>query len=93
LATLPLVLRQGRLACQGLVDRRNQQNDKKTGPDPVTRKRYMAIDLKMPVSRPPRAVPLSTRLVVLFGGVFSGVGWFFFAFGMIFAWIFADKGD
>ena len=53
----------------------------------------MALNLKMPVSRPPRTVPLSTRLVVLFGGTFSQMGWFFFGFGMIFVWIFASKGD
>ena len=53
----------------------------------------MAISLTIPVSRPPRAVPLSTRLVVLFGGTFSRFGWFFFGFGMFFVWIFGAKGD
>jgi hypothetical protein len=53
----------------------------------------MAISLTIPVSRPPRTVPLSTKLVVLFGGTFSGFGWLFFGFGMVFVWIFAGKGD
>src|SRR5258706_7937427 len=53
----------------------------------------MAMNLTIPLSRPPRTVPWSTRLVVLFGGTFSGFGWIFFGFGMIFVWIFAGKGD
>src|SRR6202158_2777437 len=53
----------------------------------------MSVSLTIPVSRPPRTLPWSTRLVVLFGGTFSGFGWLFFGFGMIFVWIFAGKGD
>ena len=55
----------------------------------------MPINLSIPVrvSQPPRAVPRSTRLVVLFGGGFSLFGWLFFAFGMVFVWGFAAKGD
>ena len=49
--------------------------------------------MTIPVNRPPRMLPLSTRLVILFGGTFSGFGWFFFGFGMVFVWIFAGKGD
>src|SRR5205823_5176432 len=37
--------------------------------------------------------PWSTRLVVLFGGMLSGMGWFLFGFGMLFVWIFASRGD
>ncbi|EEF62120.1 DUF3592 domain-containing protein [Pedosphaera parvula] len=44
-------------------------------------------------SSPPRSVPLSTRLVVLFGGTFSTFGWFFFGFGMFFVWAMGVKGD
>src|SRR6266850_4008920 len=44
-------------------------------------------------SRIPRILPWSTRLVVLFGGTLSWLGCVFFGFGMIFVWIFADKGD
>src|ERR1041385_642528 len=52
------------------------------------------MELTMPVvSRSPRAVPLSTRLVVLFGGVLAPFGWFFFGFGMVFVWIFAGNAD
>ncbi len=40
-----------------------------------------------------RVVPWSTRVVVLFGGGLAAMGWFFFAFGMIFAWIFGARGD
>lgn len=40
-----------------------------------------------------RVVPWSTRLVVLFGGGVAAMGWFFFAFGMIFVWIFGVNGD
>lgn len=40
-----------------------------------------------------RTVPWSTRLVVLFGGGAATFGWFFFAFGMIFVWIFGAQGD
>src|SRR5205085_5231670 len=41
----------------------------------------------------PRFVPLSTRLVAIFGSRFSIFGWFFFAFGMLFACIFAANAD
>src|SRR6266404_9310820 len=51
------------------------------------------MNLTTPVSRVPRSVPWSTQLVVLFGGTLSWLGWVFFGFGMIFVWIFADKGD
>ena len=41
----------------------------------------------------PRSVPLSTRLVILFGGTLSAIGWCLFAFGGMFAWIFAGNAD
>ncbi len=43
--------------------------------------------------RGPRRIPLSTRLVVVFGGGFAFFGWFFFAFGMVFVWVFAGNAD
>lgn len=52
------------------------------------------MNLAVPVlRRPPRPVPFSTRLVVLFGGAFASFGWFFFAFGMVFTWVFAGNAD
>lgn len=44
-------------------------------------------------SRPPRAVPSTVRLRVLFGGMLNQMGWFFFGFGMIFVWIFLLHAD
>jgi hypothetical protein len=44
-------------------------------------------------SLPPRDVPLTVRLRVLFGGIFSQLGWFFFGFGMIFVWLFLPNVD
>jgi hypothetical protein len=41
----------------------------------------------------PRSLPLSTRLVILFGGTLSGIGWILFAFGGAFVWIFAGNAD
>jgi hypothetical protein len=43
--------------------------------------------------RPRRFVPWSTRLVVLLGGMLSGIGCLFLGFGMILVWVLADKGD
>lgn len=45
------------------------------------------------VSDPPRDIPLSTKLVVLFGGTFSWFGWFLAGFGMIFVILFASQAD
>jgi hypothetical protein len=42
---------------------------------------------------PPRPVPLSVRLRLLFGGMANQLGWLFFGFGMIFFWIFACETD
>ena len=52
------------------------------------------MNLSMPViSRPPREVPLPTKLVVLFGSPLSQFGWVFFGFGMVFVWLFAANAD
>jgi len=44
-------------------------------------------------SPPPREVPLSVGIRVLFGGFNNQFGWIFFGFGMIFVWIFAAHAD
>lgn len=46
-----------------------------------------------PLVPPPRPVPFLLRAQVLFGGVFSFIGWFFFAFGMGFAVVFGSFAD
>lgn len=43
------------------------------------------------LSSPPRPVPLSTYLRVIFGGVLPQMGWLFFGFGMIFVWPFGGN--
>lgn len=53
------------------------------------RRRYLS-DFNSPA---PRAVPLSVRLRVLFGGFNNQFGWIFFGFGLIFVWIFALQAD
>src|SRR5438270_9829906 len=53
----------------------------------------MAMTLTIPINRPPRAIPLSTRLVVLFAGTLSAFGWSFCVLGMVFVWIFASNAD
>lgn len=45
------------------------------------------------LSEPPRHVPPSLRLGLLFGGFSNQFGWFFFGFGMIFYWLFAANAD
>lgn len=40
-----------------------------------------------------RRIPLSTRLVILFGGFKNQFGWAFFGFGLIFFWAFAMESD
>jgi hypothetical protein len=44
-------------------------------------------------SPPPRKVPFSVRLRVLFGGFSNQFGWIFFGFGMVFVWIFTLHAD
>ncbi|MGH8567918.1 MAG: DUF3592 domain-containing protein [Gammaproteobacteria bacterium] len=46
-----------------------------------------------PLAPPPRPVPFLLRAQVLFGGVFSIIGWIFFSFGMIFAVVFGSLAD
>jgi hypothetical protein len=53
------------------------------------KRRYLS-DFNSPA---PRAVPLSVRLRVLFGGFSNQFGWIFFGFGLIFVWIFALHAD
>lgn len=40
-----------------------------------------------------RRIPLSTRIVILFGGFKNQFGWAFFGFGLIFFWAFAMESD
>ncbi|HET7625535.1 MAG TPA: DUF3592 domain-containing protein [Verrucomicrobiae bacterium] len=52
------------------------------------------MNLTMPVvSQPPRVVPLSTRITLLFGNALAKFGWIFFAFGMVVVWVFAGYAD
>ncbi len=44
-------------------------------------------------SLPPRDVPGTVRLRVLFGGILNQMGWFFFGFGMLFVWLFLPNAD
>lgn len=43
------------------------------------------------LSAPPRSVPLSLRLTLLFGGFKNVFGWFFVGFGLIFVWAFGGS--
>ncbi|MFA5795466.1 MAG: DUF3592 domain-containing protein [Candidatus Brocadiia bacterium] len=45
------------------------------------------------LSSPPRNVPLLVKSNLLFGGMLNQLGWFFFGFGLIFAWVFALNAD
>lgn len=40
------------------------------------------------LAAPPRSVPLSLRLKLLFGGFSNFFGWFFIGFGLMFVWVF-----
>lgn len=42
------------------------------------------------IASPPRAVPLTSRLQVLFGGAGTQLAWFLLCFGLIFCWIFTS---
>ncbi len=49
---------------------------------------------KLPLLAPaPRPVPTTLRLLVLFGGPTSQIGWFFLGFGLIFVWVFGALMD
>jgi hypothetical protein len=45
------------------------------------------------LAAPPRQVPLSVRIVILFGGFMNQFGWFFVGFGLIFVWTFTSRAD
>ncbi len=45
------------------------------------------------MQQPPRHVPWSTRLIVLFGSGFQSIGWLLFGFGMILVFIFGSSAD
>ena len=45
------------------------------------------------IAMPPRTIPLSVTLSLLFGGWLNQVGWGLVAFGGIFAWIFAGNSE
>ncbi|UCG49609.1 MAG: DUF3592 domain-containing protein [Phycisphaerales bacterium] len=45
------------------------------------------------LSRPPRHVPLTVRVRLLFGGFRNQFGWILFGFGMVFVWGFALRAD
>jgi hypothetical protein len=51
----------------------------------------MSTFLKNQFSDPPRSVPVSVRLRILFGGFSNQFGWLFFGFGMIFVWVFGGS--
>ncbi len=42
---------------------------------------------------PPRSVPLSVRIRVLFGGFLNQFGWIFFGFGLVGVWAFTINAD
>lgn len=44
------------------------------------------------IAPPPRRVPMTLVLRALFGGFLSQFGWLFFAFGMLFVWVFDPGG-
>jgi hypothetical protein len=44
-------------------------------------------------ARPPREVPLSLRLRLLFGSIVAQMGWVFAGFGSIFVWVFVGSTD
>jgi hypothetical protein len=46
-----------------------------------------------PLVPPPRPMPFLLCAQVLFGGVFSFIGWVFFTFGMVFAVVFGSSAD
>jgi hypothetical protein len=53
----------------------------------------MAVHNIFNLAGPPRNVPLSVRLRVLFGGAFNQAGWFVLGFGMAFVWAFTLNAD
>ena len=51
------------------------------------------MEAHFPLAPPPRPVPFLLRAQVLFGGIFSFIGWVFFTFGMVFAVVFSSSAD
>ncbi|UCG48137.1 MAG: DUF3592 domain-containing protein [Phycisphaerales bacterium] len=51
-----------------------------------------AVDF-LSLGRPPRHVPLTVRVRLLFGGFLNQFGWIFFGFGMVFVWGFTLQAD
>ena len=51
-----------------------------------------AVDF-LSLSWPPRHVPLTVRVRLLFGGFLNQFGWIFFGFGMVFVWSFTLQAD
>jgi len=45
------------------------------------------------LSPPPRSVPISVKLGLLFGGFLNQLGWFFVGFGSILCWVFLSSAD
>lgn len=45
------------------------------------------------IQTPPRQVPWSLRLYVVFGGMLQQVGWGFLCFSMLFVWVFLPAAD
>lgn len=43
--------------------------------------------------QPPRHIDFFTKLTVLFGGAVQQMGWFFFAIGSLFAWVFVGNSE
>jgi hypothetical protein len=57
-----------------------------------TRNRPYSLVMLQTLAPPPRHVPLSLRILNFFNGA-SLFGWLFFAFGMIFVWVFGGNAD
>jgi hypothetical protein len=53
----------------------------------------MAVRNILNLAGPPRNVPLSVRIRILFGGALNQAGWFCFGFGMAFVWAFTLNAD
>jgi hypothetical protein len=53
----------------------------------------MAVHNILNLAGPPRNVPLSVRIRVLFGGFLNQFGWIFFGFGLVFVWAFTLNAD
>ncbi|MBT29873.1 MAG: hypothetical protein CMO01_09460 [Thalassobius sp.] len=45
------------------------------------------------LATPPRKIPFTTRLEILFGGLTNRIGWPIFGLGMVFFWVFSLESD